>query len=60
MNIKENINNAIKKLRESKIEEPLLTAKILLSFFLGVSKEYLIINQEERVIEQVEQKYKKA
>lgn len=60
MNIKENINYAIKKLRENKIEEPVLTAKILLSFFLGVSKEYLIINQEERVIEQVEQKYKKA
>ena len=60
MNIKENINYAIKKLKESKIEEPLLTAKILLSFFLGVTKEYLIINQEESVMEEVVQKYKIA
>lgn len=60
MNIKENLNNAIKILRESKIEEPVLTAKILLSFFLGVSKEYLIINQEESVMEEVVQKYKIA
>lgn len=60
MNIKENINNAIKKLNEKKIEEPILTSKILLSFFLGVSKEYLIINQEEKLKEEIEQKYKIA
>lgn len=60
MNIKENIDNAIKILRKNEIEEPILISKILLSFFLGVTKEYLIINQEEKLNKEIEQKYKIA
>ena len=60
MNIKENINYAIKILKENKIEEPILISKILLSYYLNVSKEYLIIHQEDKVEEKVEEEYKNA
>jgi len=49
MNIKEILEEAVTNLKENKIEEANLKAKILLAFTLKVSKEYLIINNDKEI-----------
>lgn len=49
MTIKELLNNEIKKLKENKIEKPILKAKIILAFILEENKEYLTINENETI-----------
>ena len=43
MTIKEILNNAIEKLKEKNIEEPISKAKLVLAYTLGISKEQIIV-----------------
>lgn len=58
MNIKSLLNFGIKFLKDSNIEEANLKAKILLAYILNVSKEYLIIHDEDEVLEELEISFK--
>ena len=49
MKIQEILNEAIFRLKENKIEEPINKAKRLLAFTLNVTKEYLLINYQEEI-----------
>lgn len=57
MTIKEILNNGINSLKSNKIENPVLQAKILLSYVLNVSKEYLLIHDDEEIEENQTSKY---
>ena len=59
MTIKELIIYGTKKIKESDIENANLQAKIILLNLIKQPKEYLIINQEEKISEDIEEKYKK-
>lgn len=59
MNIKEALEYGIKFLKENKIDEPLLKARIILANILGQNKEYLIIHEKEELSKSVEIEYKK-
>lgn len=47
MTIREVLKISIEKLKENKIEEPILKAKMLVSHVLDKEKEYLIINEDK-------------
>lgn len=59
MNIKEALEYGMKILKENKIDEPILKARILLASILGQNKEYLIIHEKEKINENEEIDYKK-
>lgn len=60
MTIQENLRKAVQQLKENKIEEPMLKARLLLCYVLKVEKEYLVIHSEEEMRQQEEEEYKKA
>lgn len=57
MKIKGLLEQAIKQLRENNVQEPASIAKRLLAFTLDVSKEYLIVHDEEEVQEKIVERY---
>ncbi len=58
MKIKGLLEQAIKQLRENNVQEPAAgIAKRLLAFTLDVSKEYLIVHDEEEVQEKIVERY---
>jgi len=57
MKIKEVLEQTIIKLKENNIEEAAMKSRRLLSFTLNVSKEYLIINNEQDISEEKLKKY---
>lgn len=57
MKIKGLLEQAIKQLRENNVQEPASIAKRLLAFTLDVSKEHLIVHDEEEVQEKIVEKY---
>lgn len=58
MKIKRLLEKAIKQLRENNVQEPAAgIAKRLLAFTLDVSKEYLIVHDEEEVQEKIVERY---
>ena len=58
MKIKGLLEKAIKQLRENNVQEPAAgIAKRLLAFTLDVSKEYLIVHDEEEVQEKIVERY---
>ena len=59
MKIKQILQESSKILRENKIDEHILKAKILLANKLQKTKEYLIIHENEEISEQLENEYKK-
>lgn len=60
MTIQDNLRKAVQQLKENKIEEPMLKARLLLCYILKVEKEYLVIHSEEEIRKQEEEEYKKA
>ena len=60
MNIKQSLEYGIKVLKENKIEEPFLKARMLLSYILNVEKEYLILHDLEEISEENIKKYKEC
>lgn len=57
MKIKGLLEQAIKQLRENNVQEPASIAKRILAFTLDVSKEYLIVHDEEEVQEKIVERY---
>lgn len=57
MNIKELLNKGIELLRNSKIENPIMHARIVLEFVLDRTKEYIIANDMQEVEKEKEKKY---
>ena len=57
MKIKGLLEQAIKQLRENNVQDPASIAKRLLAFTLDVSKEYLIVHDEEEVQEKIVERY---
>lgn len=57
MKLKEVLEQAITKLKENHIEEAAMKARRLLAFTLNVSKEYLIINNEQEILEEKIKEY---
>ena len=57
MKIKRLLEKAIKQLRENNVQDPASIAKRLLAFTLDVSKEYLIVHDEEEVQEKIVERY---
>ncbi len=57
MKIKGLLEQAIKQLRENNVQDPASIAKRLLAFALDVSKEYLIVHDEEEVQEKIVERY---
>lgn len=60
MTIEENLKIAINNLKEKSIEEPMLKARLLLCYILGVEKEYLIIHSNEYLETKQEEEYRRA
>lgn len=60
MTIQENLRKAVQQLKENKIEEPMLKARLLLCYVLKVEKAYLVIHSEEEMRKQDEEEYKKV
>lgn len=59
MTIQENLNIAIQKLKQEKIEEPILKARLLLCYVLKQEKEYLVINSNKVLNSKQEKEYQK-
>lgn len=59
MTIKEILNIQINKLKENKIEQYILKAKLILAFVLNVNKEYLITNNNKEISKEIEKKFEK-
>ena len=57
MKIKGLLEKAIKQLRENNVQDPASIAKRLLAFTLDVSKEYLIVHNEDEVQEKIVERY---
>ena len=57
MKIKEVLYKSIEILKENNIEEPVLKARILLAYLLGVEKAYLVIHSEDEILEDVEKEF---
>lgn len=57
MKIKGLLEQAIKQLRENNVQDPASISKRLLAFTLDVSKEYLIVHDEEEVQEKIVERY---
>lgn len=60
MTIQENLKGAIQELKEKNIEEPVLKARLLLCYILGVGKEYLIIYGDTELEIKKEKEYKET
>lgn len=60
MTIQENLKIGIQDLKEKEIKEPMLKARLLLAYILGVEKEYLIIHSNDVLEEKKEKEYKSA
>jgi release factor glutamine methyltransferase len=60
MKIQEILNEAICKLKEENIGEPVLKARLLLCYILNVEKEYLIINNNKEITKEQEEEYNNA
>lgn len=60
MNIKQLLENETKKLIEKQVTDSKLKARILLSYFLGKDKMYLVINCNEEVDSNIEKQFKEA
>lgn len=58
MTIQENLKIGIQDLKEKEIKEPMLKARLLLAYILGVEKEYLIIHSNDVLEEKKEKEYK--
>lgn len=59
MKICKALNMATNKLKEKNVEEPIMSARRLLAFTLGVNKEYLIINNEKELNQKEQNEYNK-
>ena len=57
MNINEALKNAVNELKNNKISEPILKARMLLAFLLDVKKEYLVIHSEDELKEAIVKQY---
>lgn len=57
MNIKQLLNEAIETLRNKKIENPMMHARLLLEFVLERKKEYIIANDLEEVDKEKQKQY---
>lgn len=57
MKIKDLINIWNNKLKENEIDDSLLKTKLILADELNVSKEYLFINSEEEVSNEIEKRF---
>lgn len=60
MNIKQLLESETKKLIEKQVTDPKLKARILLSYFLGKDKMYLVINDNEEVESNIEKQFEEA
>ena len=60
MKIREVLQDAVKKFKDSNITEPIIKARILLAHILDVSKEYLIIHSEEEIKGEDIERYNKV
>ena len=49
MTIKELLNKAVFKLKDAKIEQPILKARMLLQYTLNKPREYLVIYDQKEV-----------
>lgn len=59
MRLKELLNVGIQTLREKKIEDSDMKAKVLLEFLLKQDRNYLLVNSDKEISKQDENKYKK-
>lgn len=57
MKIKEVLYKAVEELKNNKISEPIVKARILLSYVLDVKKEYLVIHSEDELDSEIIRKY---
>lgn len=57
MTIKEVLNRAVYKLKDSKIEQPILKARILMQYTLSKPREYIIIYDERELSSKQEKQY---
>lgn len=57
MTIQENLKTGIELLQKNKVESPSLKCKILLSHLLKKPKEYLIINEKEKIDKTIQKQY---
>lgn len=57
MTIKEALKNAIDLLKKSNIENSIQIAKLVLANVIGKSKEYILINEDEILLDEVYNKY---
>lgn len=60
MKVKELLQYAVDKLKNNQIEEPILKARLLLAYILGVEKEYLVAHDEEQVDIAKKREYEKG
>ena len=60
MTIKENLKEAITKLQQNEVLEPQLKARTVLAFILKKNKEYLVINEEYKLIPGEQESFKQA
>lgn len=57
MTIKELLNRAVYKLKDAKIDQPILKARILMQYTLNKPREYLIIYDEKQVTKEQEARF---
>ena len=57
MTIKESLNRAIYKLKDAKIEQPILKARMLMQFTLDKPREYLVIYDKKELTKEQEKNY---
>lgn len=57
MTIKELLNRAVYKLKDYKIEQPILKARILMQYTLNKPREYLVIYDNKQVTKPQEKLY---
>lgn len=57
MTIKEILNRAVYKLKDAKIEQPILKARILMQYTLNKPREYLVIYDNNQVTKLQERMY---
>lgn len=60
MKIREVLQGAVRKFKDSNITEPIIKARIIFAHILDVSKEYLIIHSEDEVESNYIEKYNNA
>lgn len=57
MTIKETLNRAVYKLKDAKIEQPILKARILMQYTLNKPREYIIIYDNRKLTKKQEEEY---